>query len=309
MFLRLTHRLKRSHFNFNKYRYFNSNNIYCVTGKEIGKEEQCRILEENQDLNLITYSRIMMPQDANLAGNVHGGTVMKMMEQASTISATRHVNSNPNDMNAYFCALARMYKMNFIAPMYVGEVASLAASVTFVSNKTVKVDVTVYAENLLTGEQRLTNKGEFIYVSFLTKNFLNKSINPPKFKTYSVPRLKLDNITLEQETKYNEEYQLAKSTRSNNNFFNIQYEKYKQGKELIQLMSYQDVNSSNIVYGGVILKLMDTVSGIVGYNYCKTNVVTAFIDNVDFLYPIFKGKLKKLYIVQYYNLLSLFYFR
>lgn len=40
----------------------------------------------------IEVSRIMMPDDANLAGNVHGGTILKMIEEAGAIIATRHCN-------------------------------------------------------------------------------------------------------------------------------------------------------------------------------------------------------------------------
>ena len=40
----------------------------------------------------IEVSRIMMPDDANIAGNVHGGTILKMIEEAGVIIATRHCN-------------------------------------------------------------------------------------------------------------------------------------------------------------------------------------------------------------------------
>ena len=40
----------------------------------------------------VEVSRIMMPDDANLAGNVHGGTILKMIEEAGAIIATRHCN-------------------------------------------------------------------------------------------------------------------------------------------------------------------------------------------------------------------------
>ena len=40
----------------------------------------------------IEVSRVMMPDDANIAGNVHGGTLLKMIEEAGVIIATRHCN-------------------------------------------------------------------------------------------------------------------------------------------------------------------------------------------------------------------------
>ena len=45
--------------------------------------------------NNIQVSRIMMPDDSNIAGNVHGGTILKLIEEAGVIIATRHCNIRP----------------------------------------------------------------------------------------------------------------------------------------------------------------------------------------------------------------------
>ena len=42
----------------------------------------------------IEVSRIMLPDDSNLAGNVHGGTILKLIEEAGEIIATRHCNKD-----------------------------------------------------------------------------------------------------------------------------------------------------------------------------------------------------------------------
>ncbi|KAL4667545.1 hypothetical protein H8959_006234, partial [Pygathrix nigripes] len=42
---------------------------------------------------LYTAVQIMRPDDANVAGNVHGGTILKMIEEAGAIISTRHCNS------------------------------------------------------------------------------------------------------------------------------------------------------------------------------------------------------------------------
>lgn len=76
----------------------------------------------------------MLPDDANPGGNVHGGTILHMIEQAGWIAATRHANSNqspasgglfsstPKELSA---ALVRVEHMDFIKPMYIGEVAQV----------------------------------------------------------------------------------------------------------------------------------------------------------------------------------------
>lgn len=58
-----------------------------------------------------------------------------------------------------------------------------------------------------------------------------------------------------------------------------------------QMMTPQDVNLSGNVHGGVIMKLIDTVAAIVAVRHAKANIVTASIDRLDFLYPIFAGNL------------------
>ena len=58
----------------------------------------------------IEVSRIMMPDDANLAGNVHGGTILKMIEEAGAIIATRHCNQGNNSkLYVYFVGVFLQY--------------------------------------------------------------------------------------------------------------------------------------------------------------------------------------------------------
>lgn len=56
-----------------------------------------------------------------------------------------------------------------------------------------------------------------------------------------------------------------------------------------QLMSPQDTNISGNVHGGVIMKLIDTVAGVVAVRHARSNAVTASIDRLDFHHPVFVG--------------------
>ena len=58
---------------------------------------------------------------------------------------------------------------------------------------------------------------------------------------------------------------------------------------LIHLAGVSDCNSAHFVYGGVTMKFMDEVAGITAAKYCKTNVVTASMDAVNFHKPIKRG--------------------
>ncbi len=58
---------------------------------------------------------------------------------------------------------------------------------------------------------------------------------------------------------------------------------------MTELMSRWDANPYGNVHGGVIMKLIDTAAGVVAIRHCRSNVVTASIDRLDLLLPIFIG--------------------
>ena len=60
---------------------------------------------------------------------------------------------------------------------------------------------------------------------------------------------------------------------------------------MAQLMGPQDINNAGNVHGGVIMKLIDTVAGVVAIKHARHNAVTASIDRLDFHYPVFAGDL------------------
>ena len=60
---------------------------------------------------------------------------------------------------------------------------------------------------------------------------------------------------------------------------------------MTRLMNMPDANPAGNVHGGVIMNLIDTSAGVVAVRHCRTNVVTASIDRLDLLRPIFIGDL------------------
>ena len=103
------------------------------------------IASANEDVcGTATLSRIMLPDDANSAGNVHGGTILKMIGHVGWLSATRFINRNidiDNDQNEYRGVLVRMEEMNFKLPMFIGEICTCNAKVTFTANQSLEVQV------------------------------------------------------------------------------------------------------------------------------------------------------------------------
>ena len=105
----------------------------------------------------VTMSQIMTPQDVNMAGNVHGGVVMKLIDTAAATVAARHTRANS--------VTASIDRLDFHHPIYVGDLVTLKASLNFVGRTSMEIGVRVEAENILTGEVRHTASAYLTFVS------------------------------------------------------------------------------------------------------------------------------------------------
>jgi acyl-CoA hydrolase len=102
-------------------------------------------------------ARVMMPQDANIAGNVFGGTIMKTVDETAYVSATRHARAN--------IVTASVDKMDFLSPVHVGDLLTLKANVNAVWRTSMKVGVRVEAEDPMTGIKRHTGSSYLTVVA------------------------------------------------------------------------------------------------------------------------------------------------
>ncbi|XP_076421856.1 cytosolic acyl coenzyme A thioester hydrolase isoform X3 [Peromyscus maniculatus bairdii] len=228
---------------------------------------------------VIATGRIMRPDDANVAGNVHGGTILKMIEEAGVIISTRHCNSQNGERCV--AALARVERTDFLSPMCIGEVAHVSAEITYTSKHSVEVQVHVMSENILTGTKKLTNKATLWYVPLSLKNV---------DKVLEVPPIVYSRQELEEEGR--KRYEAQKLERMETKWRNGDIVQpvlnpepntvsYSQSS-LIHLVGPSDCTLHGFVHGGVTMKLMDEVAGIVAARHCKTNIVTASVDAINF---------------------------
>jgi len=87
--------------------------------------------------------------EANLAGNVHGGWIMKLCDEVAGIAAIRH--------SGHRVVTAAIDRMNFRSPIFVGELVTLTASVNAAWRTSMEVGVRVEKENVWTGERAHTS--------------------------------------------------------------------------------------------------------------------------------------------------------
>ena len=87
--------------------------------------------------------------DANTAGNVHGGTIMKLCDEVAGLAAIKHSRRR--------VVTAAMDRMAFLYPIRIGDLVTLSATVNAAWRTSMEVGVRVEAENPRTGELRHTN--------------------------------------------------------------------------------------------------------------------------------------------------------
>jgi acyl-CoA hydrolase len=98
----------------------------------------------------------MGPSDANAYGFVHGGTVMKLCDEAAATAAIRHARAR--------VVTAAVDRMTFLQPVHVGNLLTLCSSVNAVWRTSMEVGVRVQSENPVSGEVRHTNS---VYITMV----------------------------------------------------------------------------------------------------------------------------------------------
>jgi uncharacterized protein (TIGR00369 family) len=105
----------------------------------------------------IELSQLMMPEHANPLGNIHGGFIMKLVDEAGGLCAMRHAQRP--------AVTVAIDSMTFLSPINVGHLVILQASLNYVGRTSMEIGVKVVAENPITGERVHTNSAYVVYVA------------------------------------------------------------------------------------------------------------------------------------------------
>jgi len=122
----------------------------------------------------ITVVQQMTNADANLAGNVHGGTIMKLIDNTAAMVAARHTQKN--------VVTASIDQLDFHSPVFVGDLIRIAASINFVGKTSMEIGVRVESENVFSGEVRHTASAYLSFVA-LDDDLKPTEIPPLTFQT------------------------------------------------------------------------------------------------------------------------------
>jgi len=105
----------------------------------------------------ISIAQLMQPEHANILGNVHGGWIMKLVDEAGALACMRHAQQR--------VVTVAIDSMVFRHPIRVGDLVLLTAQITNVGRTSMEVEVQVEAENPTTGERARTNTAYLVYVA------------------------------------------------------------------------------------------------------------------------------------------------
>ncbi|MFP4159441.1 MAG: acyl-CoA thioesterase [Desulfobacterales bacterium] len=105
----------------------------------------------------VIVSQVMEPADANPAGNVHGGTIMKLIDNAAGVVSIRHSRCN--------AVTASVDRLDFHYPAFVGDLLILFASLNLTGRTSMEIGVRVEGENLMSGRRRHIASAYLTYVA------------------------------------------------------------------------------------------------------------------------------------------------
>lgn len=122
----------------------------------------------------VTLSQLMHPDQANLLGNVHGGWIMKLADEAGALACMRHAQRK--------VVTVAIDSMTFREPIKIGDLVTFNAVVTYTGRTSMEAEVNVHAENPVTSERSHTNTAYLVYVALDDQG-----------KPTEIPQLKAEN--------------------------------------------------------------------------------------------------------------------
>lgn len=141
---------------------------HCEENESVTKQDAERVADASPDSaskprgKTVDESRVVMastmqPTDANVWGNVHGGTIMRLVDEAGGAVAIRHSRSR--------CVTVAMDTMVFKEPVYIGDLLTIRACLTYTGRTSMEVETQIEAEDLQTGQVRSAGASHLVYVA------------------------------------------------------------------------------------------------------------------------------------------------
>ena len=111
----------------------------------------------NLPAHQLSMTVLMTPDMANFSGNVHGGAILKKLDEVAYACASRYAGR--------YCVTLSVDQVMFLQPIHVGELVTFLASVNYTGTSSMEIGIKVVAENIRTQESRHVNSCYFTMVA------------------------------------------------------------------------------------------------------------------------------------------------
>ncbi len=146
----------------------------------------------------VQLAQMMQPEHANNHGNVHGGWIMKLIDEAGALACMRHAGRR--------VVTVAVDQMMFRQPIRIGDLVTLNAEVSYAGRTSMEARIDVVAENPVTGDCVHTNTAYCVYVALDDEH--KPTVVPPLIPETEEQRLRMERA------KQRQQYRLAQSAEA-----------------------------------------------------------------------------------------------
>jgi acyl-CoA hydrolase len=221
----------------------------------------------------------VFPEHAGGPGQIHGGRMMEWITKAGTLAASRVARGT--------VVLGAMDDIDFLHPVKVGQIAILRAQVEDVGTSSLEVGVRVFAEDVLTGERRVTLNSHLVFVK------VGEDIKPRPVGAKIQPRDAAESSLVDAARARRAERlarfaeRAGRPPREGDEDQDPSDVDVGWRFESTRSVLPEDALFGNTMFVGKMLMALDEAGGILSMRYCKGLVMTACVDAMDFYTPIF----------------------
>ena len=148
----------------------------------------------------ITLSELMLPSHSNFSGKIHGGYLLKLMDQIAFACASKY--------SGCYCVTASVDTVDFLNPVEIGELVTLKASVNYVGRTSMVVGIRVISEHIQTGVKKHCNSS---YFTMVAKDEMGNNVKVPKLILSNMEEVRrfYDSINLIENKKKHKELEMT----------------------------------------------------------------------------------------------------
>jgi acyl-CoA hydrolase len=220
--------------------------------------------------------QLVFPEHINIRGTLYGGRMMSWIATAGTLAASRFARGP--------VVLGAMDDLDFLGPVYLGEIVTLDAQVEHVGRTSLEVGVEVHSESPRVGLRRKTTSSHLAFIA------LDEHERPRPVGRAITPGSPGEEA-VHAEAAARKAARSARVRRPDPEADVIPETPVRHAAVLSRLVLPEDALAGTLMFAGKLLGTLDETASIVAVRYCRGAVVTAALDTVYFFHPLRVGEI------------------